>query len=143
MILAVATTAAGFTRCSLCAYKGVCYAREDFSEEDTEIRVLAPTDRYREAWQRSRPFSDTIISPTAWANAVDAISLCADCAENEDALAAGVLTTAGEAAVEEGLSAWMVTQQIARQQQAARRRGVVFPPLIRRIPGLWDSDGLE
>ena len=127
MVLAVAATTAGFTRCSLCAYKAVCYAREDYIEEDTEIRVL---DRYRDAWQRSRPFSDTIISPTAWANAVDAISPCADCAESEDALAAGVLTTAGEAAVEEGLSAWMVTQQIARQQQAARRRGVVFPPLI-------------
>ena len=140
MVLAVAATTAGFTRCSLCAYKAVCYARENYIEEDTEIRVLAPTDRYRDAWQRSRPFSDTIISPTAWANAVDAISPCADCAESEDALAAGVLTTAGEAAVEEGLSAWMVTQHIARQQQAARRRGVVFPPLI---PGPWGSDGLE
>ena len=119
MILAVAATTAGFTRCSMCTYAVVCAAREDYSEEDTEVIPFYPTDPFRDAWQRSRPFSDERISPIGWANAVTSASLCARCAMSADVAAVGVLTSAGEASLGEGLAAWHKTQRIAREQHAA------------------------
>ena len=100
MILAVGTTAAGFTHCSECAYKALCAARVDYTEFDTEVIPIHPTDAYRNAWQLSRPFSDTGISPVGWANAVEGVSLCAGCMQSAGAVAAGVLTTEGQAALE-------------------------------------------
>lgn len=117
-----------YTLQCVCIRGCICTARADNTEYETEVSVLYPTDLYRNAWQQSRPFSDTTISPIGWADAVESVSACSVCMRSADAVAAGVLTPKGQAAVEEGLVAWETTQRIARQQHAASRRGAVLPP---------------
>lgn len=92
----VAVAEAGFASCAHCAYLLIQNAQDLVLDMEDELQPLELTDAFRDAWDRSRLLTDTIITAESWVVAVGSTPCCTRCATHR--VRNNVLTATGEEA---------------------------------------------